>query len=441
MYEQFRRVANLYFFAVVLIQGVPPSPTRHEPSINVPTVFPIFGAAAPQIAMVPLVFILSVTAIKDGIEDYRRATLDEEVNTSAATKLGAWRNVNQPSDPRSWFERLLGVKKPGTVTKGVRKLREREAKDVRIVLERTRTITDDSQSLTISAPRDPSRTRLEDIQSISSAGDDQDNYNSPEAFNLGQAELRVRARSNSITSLQYPRSNLSHVSAGVVDWNRQISGGNARWERTLWKKLEVGDVVLLRDNEQVPADIIVLSTSDSDGLCYVETKNLDGETNLKPRRSLRATSSIVSEEDVEHASFVLDSEPPHANLYAYNGVLRFNDPEGAERLEPVTTNELLLRGCALRNTNWVIGLVVFTGADTKIMLNGGETPSKRSKIEKETNFNVIMNFAVLLVMCITTAGVNGYFDAKSGTSARFFEVGADPSTIPAVNALITFAYV
>jgi phospholipid-translocating ATPase len=51
-----------------------------------------------------------------------------------------------------------------------------------------------------------------------------------------------------------------------------------------------------------------------------------------------------------------------------------------DRAEPVSINEMLLRGCALRNTAWVVGLVVFTGADTKIMLNGGDTPSKRSKV-------------------------------------------------------------
>lgn len=116
---------------------------------------------------------------------------------------------------------------------------------------------------------------------------------------------------------------------------------------------------------------------------------LDGETNLKPRRALKATLGIQHEEDVEHSEFVIDSEPPHANLYSYNGVLKYfkkGDVLGrehpivenaelkprTEQKEAITINELLLRGCAIRNTTWIIGLVVYTGADTKIMLNQGK---------------------------------------------------------------------
>ena len=83
----------------------------------------------------------------------------------------------------------------------------------------------------------------------------------------------------------YQQSISSRSSFGVIDWKRRTSG-TARWERTLWKKLEVGYIVLLKENEQVPADVIVLSTLDPDGICYLETKNLDGETNLKPRKAL-----------------------------------------------------------------------------------------------------------------------------------------------------------
>jgi phospholipid-translocating ATPase len=119
-------------------------------------------------------------------------------------------------------------------------------------------------------------------------------------------------------------------------------------------------------------------------------------------------------------------------------VVRYSDPAtGEPKQEGVTINEMLLRGCALRNTPWVIALVVFTGADTKIMLNGGDTPSKRSKIEKETNFNVFVNFGILTIMCVIAAIANGVIDAERSSSAYFFEAGADPSRNNAINAIVT----
>jgi len=428
-------VANLYFLVLVVLQGMC-SDCFASCCANsqLPSVFSIFGAVSPQTAALPLMFILTVTAIKDAAEDYRRATLDEEVNTSAATKLGNWRNVNQPKDPRNWLERLLGLNSPGRLTRGVRKLRESEADaDSRIVLQRAGNRGSESLAdfSSLSLDRDSGGKRLEDIQSI-----DSHSYpplsNDPARFSASSQNLDGNASSQTLA----PSS-----SSGVVNWSKLISG-SARWERTLWKKLEVGDIVLLREDEQVPADIIVLSTSDPDGLCYVETKNLDGETNLKPRKAVNATSRILSEGDIERSAFVLDSEPPHPNLYLYNGVLRFQDRNSSQlKGEPVTINEMVLRGCTIRNTEWAIGLVVFTGKDTKIMLNGGDTPSKRSKIEKETNFNVIVNFVLLLLMCTASAILNGIFYSRTGTSAALFEMGSDPSSSNVLNALVTFAYV
>lgn len=418
--------------------------------------------------MLPLVVILLMTAAKDGVEDYRRSTLDDEVNNSAATKLGAWRNVNQPRDPRTWLEKLLGIgSAPDRVTKGVRKLREKEAaegKNIVLVKNDAEDGSPNGQDGTASISESTltgaiGRQRsLEDIQSVGShsLSLDQTHHYPPipgDPLATSAATLQANVKDAIEQSGQFGKgmgySTTSFKSSikssggimGVVDWSRQAPG-TARWERTLWKKLEVGDIVLLRDDDQIPADIVVLSTSDADGLCYVETKNLDGETNLKPRKSLKATSSMTSEEDIEHSAFILDSEPPHANLYNYQGVLRFRTRNGAselgdEKIEPVTINELLLRGCTVRNTNWIIGLVAFTGADTKIMLNGGDTPSKRSKIEQETNFNVIMNFIILTIMVVLTAVVNGYYDAKRNTSARVYEIDADVSHSSVLNAVVT----
>ncbi|KAG6819892.1 hypothetical protein H0H93_007670 [Arthromyces matolae] len=413
------------------------------------TIFPVFGAAAGSISVLPLAFILAVTALKDGIEDYRRGILDEEVNTSGVTKLaGGWVNVNQPTDSRSWFEKLLGMNAPGKVTKGVKKLRDREAGQagagIRIMLDKAGESRASFQTgpdvSSVDLPRrGTGNRRLEDIQSI-----DSHSYPPPLPGEASQSTFGdssttlAKVPSDQFGSMsQYQQSIHSTSAPGVMDWEKRIHG-TARWERTLWKKLEVGDIVLLRDNDQVPADIVVLATSDVDNMCYLETKNLDGETNLKPRKAVRATSSLQSEEDIERSSFYLDSEPPHQNLYLYHGILRYKElSTGEQKQESVTINELLLRGCMLRNTSWVIGLVVFTGSDTKIMLNGGNTPSKRSKIEQETNFNVLVNFAVLTAMCLISAIISGVQDAEI-SSSKFFEQGADPSSSHVVNALVTF---
>ncbi|KAJ6624459.1 hypothetical protein lerEdw1_014822 [Lerista edwardsae] len=64
-----------------------------------------------------------------------------------------------------------------------------------------------------------------------------------------------------------------------------------------WKEVQVGDFIQLRCNEIIPADILLLSSSDPDGLCHIETANLDGETNLKQRQVVRGfldlTTSII----------------------------------------------------------------------------------------------------------------------------------------------------
>lgn len=404
----------------------------NDVKLTVSTVFPVFGAPSGAISFLPLAFIITVTALKDAIEDYRRARLDDQVNNSAVTRIGgSWRNVNLPKDPRSWLDKLTGKPAPGQVTKGVRKLREREASEAGAVMRTALARSNPSQSgLTdySTTSLDAGGKRLEDIHSV-------DSHSYPPAdgsFSESSTAIGLGSLSN------YAQSHHSRSSSGVVDIMKHVSG-TAAWERTLWKKLEVGDIVLLRDNEQVPADVVVLASSDPDGMCYLETKNLDGETNLKPRRSVKATIGISSEEDIERSSFYLDSEPPHQNLYVYHGVLRYKESGTGERKqEPVSINELLLRGCIIRNTTWTVGLVVFTGADTKIMLNGGETPSKRSKIEKETNFNVIVNFCILILMCSIAAIFNGLQDAKTGTSAEFFEIDVDATGSPILNALVTF---
>ncbi|POW20980.1 hypothetical protein PSHT_02928 [Puccinia striiformis] len=405
MWEQFRNVANVYFLVLIIFQ-----------------VFPIFGAATPQVAMLPLVFILSVTALKDAFEDYRRYMLDNSVNNAACTKLGDWRNVNVPkAGGGTWWENyewpweknqrvVDSIGQVHKITKGIRKLREREKDTFNTDFLRA----NDSQRQNSSEFRDDDA--LSDIQEGT-------------AYQPG----------HSISSLPPPSTYRRRPSSDLVDYSTPTAG-TAKWERTLWKKIEVGDILLLREDEAIPADLIVLSTSDPDGQCFVETKNLDGETNLKPRRACKTTRSIGNEEDVEHSHFVIESEAPNANLYAFNASVKYwtkDETEGQEH--PLTEGRKLKKGSEKKkNTQWVIGLVIFTGKDTKIMLNQGDTPSKKPKISTETNYAVVVNFLILVLLCTVNAVGDGILQGTVKTSATFYEAGASVSSNAVLDALVTF---
>lgn len=232
---------------------------------------------------------------------------------------------------------------------------------------------------------------------------------------------------------------LERVKGDMINYDRPINGG-ARFHKDAWKNVQVGDFVRLYNDDELPADIIVLSTSDPDGACYVETKNLDGETNLKVRTALRCGRTLKHARDCEKAEFSVESEAPQPNLYKYNGAINWKQKvQGREKdmSEPISIDNLLLRGCNMRNTDWVLGIVVFTGHDTKIMMNAGITPTKRPRIARELNFNVICNFGILLIMCLAAGIVNGIAWGKSDASQAFFEYGSIGGTA-GLTGFITF---
>lgn len=167
-----------------------------------------------------------------------------------------------------------------------------------------------------------------------------------------------------------------------------IDTPDAHWRTTFWEDVKVGDFVRLRANESFPADVVICATSEPEDVAFVETKNLDGETNLKSRHAVPSLVHLRSAQDAARApSFRIDADKPEENMYRLNAKITTLDEQGQEsaRAESIDLSMMLLRGTVLRNTKWVIGIVLFTGRDTKIVLNSGGTPSKRSKVERQMN--------------------------------------------------------
>ncbi|CBZ55561.1 putative ATPase 2 [Neospora caninum Liverpool] len=234
-----------------------------------------------------------------------------------------------------------------------------------------------------------------------------------------------------------------------------------------WASVEIGDIVVCFRNAFFPADLLLLASSDSHGVAFVETAGLDGEGNLKVKQMQKDLALWVGHRPRARASRTAPSPPacprastaPHAALYAalrrlatfsgsltcdwpnrdllrYDGTLTVarrrprtgeetasghaedTQTRGAaagesdketravkteEMQVPVNIHNMLLRGCRLRSTDWIIGLAVYTGEHTKIQLNSGPPRAKRSRVEMLTG-RAILGIALLqLITCSATA--------------------------------------
>nr|XP_043638635.1 probable phospholipid-transporting ATPase 7 [Erigeron canadensis] len=184
--------------------------------------------------------------------------------------------------------------------------------------------------------------------------------------------------------------------------------GNGVFESKQWREVCVGDICKVEKDEFFPADLLLLQSSYEDGMSYVETMNLDGETNLKVKRALQNLSFPVVDGDTathfRDFRAMIRCENPNSNLYTFMGNLEHDD-----RIYPLDPAQLLLRDSKLRNTEYVYGVVVFTGNDTKVMQNTTQSPSKRSKIELQMDKIIYLLFGLLIFISIVSASGFGLF--------------------------------
>ncbi|XP_028272857.1 probable phospholipid-transporting ATPase VB [Parambassis ranga] len=170
-----------------------------------------------------------------------------------------------------------------------------------------------------------------------------------------------------------------------------------------WKDVRVGDFVKVVYNEIIPADLLLLHTSDPSGVCLIETANLDGETNLKQRTVVSGLCNTSPEFEPESFNSIVVCEKPNNNLNHFKCYVEKPDKEKVG----AGIESLLLRGCTVRNTDHAVGFVVYAGHETKSMLNNNGPRYKRSKLERKLNTDVIFCVILLFTMCLI--GALGHF--------------------------------
>uniref|UniRef100_A0A5S6QGZ7 Phospholipid-transporting ATPase n=1 Tax=Trichuris muris TaxID=70415 RepID=A0A5S6QGZ7_TRIMR len=214
------------------------------------------------------------------------------------------------------------------------------------------------------------------------------------------------------------------------------NGLSKAYVKTLWKDVTVGDIIRVYCNEVMPADILLLNSADRSGICYVETSSLDGENSLKPRQVVSSFAKRNEPFDPEKFRCLVECEAPNQHMYRFVGAILHQDGYR----EPLDKENLIIRGCELRNTDYIEGIVLYAGADTKTMLNSSKTRHKRSKLERKINSTIMLCVSILAFLCfIVSIGCLTWLNSFQNRNAvPFLNFFVDDQSSPLYNAFLMF---
>ena len=227
---------------------------------------------------------------------------------------------------------------------------------------------------------------------------------------------------------------ISLIREFIEDWARKnYDDMNNKEEVTVFREgyfqkdfsetLRCGEVILVTGGNTIPADMVLIDSGMREGIAYVETSSLDGEKALKFKLANKETIGSFSDEknrkEIIAKNLVIGGEieisAPNPNLNEISGKIKFmlkrgekssssGESKGTSKTKngfyEITNKEFILKGSNLRNTNWIIGVVVYTGMNNKIILNSKKPRTKISKIEKRMNNYLIYVFIFLMICCL-----------------------------------------
>lgn len=216
-----------------------------------------------------------------------------------------------------------------------------------------------------------------------------------------------------------------------------------------WCEVLVGDVIFLSDREEAPADVFILSTSEEEGRCFVETCNLDGETNLKRRSAIEQVAKHIGYRNLndpplaekDHAVNMMkftarmEYEQPNNRLYNFTGRIELSD---SKETVPLGPSNIILRGCSLRSCAYIFGVAIFTGSETKLMQNARATPSKQSNVYKMVNKCILLVFFTQAVLCVISTISNSIWVRRYEARLWYFGTASERATLAEVVSFFTF---
>ena len=180
--------------------------------------------------------------------------------------------------------------------------------------------------------------------------------------------------------------------------------------------INVGNIIKVKKEEMVPADLLILKSSLQNGFCYMQTSNLDGETTLKPREAILYTQQKLKYESPKTFSNILNSnndncyievDIPSKDIYEIEGTIFFKGKKTY-----FDSKNVLLRGSRLKNVDYIYGVAIYTGKETKLMLNINHASLKVSDIDRILNYIVLLLIGICIITIIIATCIGVYYRNK-----------------------------
>lgn len=224
------------------------------------------------------------------------------------------------------------------------------------------------------------------------------------------------------------KTDLKINTAGVVKYKF------GKWHRVNWRNIFVGDIIRLKESDTVPADCVCLASANDDRSFYLQTNSLNGRTTLTKRKSLEISNVLIGNGEVVRLTGEAEFNQVSNSFDEFDGMILLGEDYDVE----FDARNFLPRGAMLRNTDWVVCLVGFTGKDTKIFMNSGEEPRRKvSKVERVIDIGVLVIVGGQLIVAVVVSILSGIWIKDN----RVYE--AFTGTLPAdvlygLSALLSF---
>ena len=255
----------------------------------------------------------------------------------------------------------------------------------------------------------------------------------------------------------------------IEDWSRKtyddmnnkeevIVFRDGHFQSDYSESLRSGEVILVTEGKTIPADMVLVDSGMREGIAYVETSSLDGEKALKFKLANKETIGSFSDEknrkEIVFKNLAIGGEVeiayPNPNLNEISGKVKFllkrgekssssGGSKGTSKTKnsyyEITNKEFILKGSILRNTNWIIGIVVYTGMNNKIILNSKKPTTKISQIEKKMNYYLLYVFIFLMLCCLICSIMHNHgYEKNKNFYINFINLQRPPMT----ESFITF---